>query len=898
MAIWSFSDQGDENSGCSGSNSPFTPPSIYPFDTDNPLSPRLEVRDIDAVPFSQNFVELFDGLGLHIAPSREPKHRVASTIYGSPDVSYDIENYTNIKDIDPEWKHDDIEEIIVMSHKRLGGLATIQEDVTESNVVMTPAALLSEFDIEDMDNLSRADHYLPSGTKTCIRRDNGQKYLIKRRRTWKNTQWSELAILEKLAGLSLPFTAYMRWTFHSGDHVYIVTDYHAGGSLMELVNQHGSLGSHRAVFYASELVSAISSLQAAGIVHRDLQPQNILLDTEGHIVVTNFEHAEFSSTIRSQGASACSGLMDSGTFKMNEYRAPEVYMGWSHDESVDCWSFGMVLYFMFFGTDPYGGREGGEDDRWFHDRIVGFGIPTESLRLVHPMARDLILKCLERNSSMRWSMDKIKTHGYFALVNWDQVSDRGLDVPSFRRSAMEVDRNNFRTEAQRRHASLTPSVFENDRQLGSNSASSLRRTHLVKGTTRSSRPTQNPPVLPELFQPVPTVSIPSVVQEEDEPTSISASTGHPCMEDQLDHPQQPEEPDPAERISRFWADIDREGKGSAVSVTSLEFGGSTGVPYTEAPKLRKHRSVIHSSHRLFNISTSSFQNRLRKKPRSTGALRTQTKQAAVQPMDGLPMGVHQIGSGIGFTYNVPAGVPSKVSVCSFAPPTCLFHGGFSTLNLNLGLGLGRANSGRRAKAKVQKAKMKCDRGACASDSLAPSSSEIGDDHVMQDEGALSRSKEEVGKGTFIREMYRAPSWILSPPDNLPSPLALVNANASDSDYLSPLLPTGSGPGTDASFSMAMTGDPELLTPATLVDSPDCADDIVHEVNISIPKGLKLDLNFSELCEWAGAPSTLRLVPQTPKSIIDEEMMSYAGMSDASDSFVKETWMHLEHAGGC
>lgn len=41
---------------------------------------------------------------------------------------------------------------------------------------------------------------------------------------------------------------------------------------------------------------------------------------------------------------------------------------------------------------PYGGSESEQDDRWFYDRVVGFQIPTEALRLVHPMARDLILK--------------------------------------------------------------------------------------------------------------------------------------------------------------------------------------------------------------------------------------------------------------------------------------------------------------------------------------------------------------------------------------------------------------------------------------------------------------------------------------------------------------------------
>ncbi|KAF8907649.1 kinase-like domain-containing protein, partial [Gymnopilus junonius] len=147
---------------------------------------------------------------------------------------------------------------------------------------------------------------------------------------------------------------------------------------------------------------------------------------------------------------------------MNEYRAPELYLGWCHDGAVDCWSFGMVLYYMFFLRHPYGGPESEQDDRWFYDRVVGFAIPTEALRLVHPMARDLILKCLERNASMRWTMHKIKTHGYFVQVDWDQVSAKRLDVPSFGGLSLELDRTTVLPEAQKR-ISINP-LLDNERQ--------------------------------------------------------------------------------------------------------------------------------------------------------------------------------------------------------------------------------------------------------------------------------------------------------------------------------------------------------------------------------------------------------------------------------------------------
>ena len=263
----------------------------------------------------------------------------------------------------------------------------------------------------------------------------------------------------------------------------------------------------------------------------------------------------------------------------------------------------------------------------------------------------------------------------------------------------------------------------------------------------------------------------------------------------------------SERISRFWDNLCEEERASAASVTSLELGESMGAPFCQAPKLRKHRSSIHPQQRLFNLSTSSFHRKLRMKPRSTGALRP-SKPA--EPIPNLPNGIHQLGSGIGFTYNVPAAISSKPSVSSFTPVNCqsIFRGGFS---LNFGLGIG--NLTRKAKQE-----------SLHLTQFQPFSETDSDQEI----GA--RVARDAGNATFIRDMYRTPSWILSPPENLPSPLALVN------------------PDSPASESE------EAFSPITMVDSEENT-----EVNIIIPKDLDLEYEFPH-----GTPdSTLRLVPSSP-----------------------------------
>ena len=136
-----------------------------------------------------------------------------------------------------------------------------------------------------------------------------------------------------------------------------------------------------------------------------------MLDAEGHLVLTNFDCAEFLPASANTRGTASATAFERGLI---QYQAPEILLGWTHNSAVDCWGFGMVLYFLFFGMVsgahslgpcivdlvhclqcPFGRREPSEDRSMLHNQIIQHPIPMESLRLVHPTARDLILQvCL------------------------------------------------------------------------------------------------------------------------------------------------------------------------------------------------------------------------------------------------------------------------------------------------------------------------------------------------------------------------------------------------------------------------------------------------------------------------------------------------------------------------
>ena len=111
-------------------------------------------------------------------------------------------------------------------------------------------------------------------------------------------------------------------------------DYYCGGSLYSQLKQSVNFPEETAKFYAAELLSALSHLHQNGIAYRDLKLENILIDDQGHIALTDFGLSKYDID-KTGGATTFCGTA--------EYIAPEMLRGQKYGKAVDCWSFGILL---------------------------------------------------------------------------------------------------------------------------------------------------------------------------------------------------------------------------------------------------------------------------------------------------------------------------------------------------------------------------------------------------------------------------------------------------------------------------------------------------------------------------------------------------------------------------
>uniref|UniRef100_A0A6A7G9E5 Protein kinase DC2-like n=2 Tax=Hirondellea gigas TaxID=1518452 RepID=A0A6A7G9E5_9CRUS len=239
--------------------------------------------------------------------------------------------------------------------------------------------------------------------------------------------FNEKRILQEI---NHPFIVNLLWHHRDSTFIYMLFEFVAGGELFSYLRSTGKFPPATAVFYATEIVSALTYLHSLSIVYRDVKPENLLLDKDGHLKITDFG---FSKKLTDRTWTLC------GT---PEYLAPEVILGKGHNRAVDWWALGILIYEMLAGHPPF------FDDNPFgiYEKILHgqFQFP----RHFDGPARDLVKKLLvadrtRRLGNMKNGVEDVRRHKYFRHIVWDDVYNKTTQPPIVPKVSYEGDTRNF-----------------------------------------------------------------------------------------------------------------------------------------------------------------------------------------------------------------------------------------------------------------------------------------------------------------------------------------------------------------------------------------------------------------------------------------------------------------------
>ncbi len=176
------------------------------------------------------------------------------------------------------------------------------------------------------------------------------------------------------------------------DVLYTVMPYMPGGSFADRIGQ----GARPAVEVASVIAQSATALDYAyrrGIVHRDVKPDNVLFDEDGHALVTDFGIAE----ARSQGRLTASGRA-MGT---PHYMSPEQAMGKLVDGRSDIYSMGIVMYEGLVGFPPFDGPDAFAVG---YKQVHEMPVPPQQVHSEIPVEiADIVMRCLNKVPADRYA---------------------------------------------------------------------------------------------------------------------------------------------------------------------------------------------------------------------------------------------------------------------------------------------------------------------------------------------------------------------------------------------------------------------------------------------------------------------------------------------------------------
>ena len=281
---------------------------------------------------------------------------------------------------------------------------------------------------------------------------------------------------------SNPWIVKLKYSFQDEYYLYLVMDFLPGGDLMNLLMKKEVLTEDEARFYTAEMILAVDSVHKLNCIHRDLKPDNILIDKNGHIQLSDFGLAKIadktffpitqkdnagpqrvvnnaSDSITSLNTNYTNNnysirnpsglrprrnrLIAYSTVGTPDYIAPEVFSQSGYGEEVDWWSIGVMFFEMVVGFPPFFSENPSDTCKKIVKWRENFSIPADAN--LSPEAESFILRMVSQPESRLGvhGVEEIKKHPFFKGIDWNNI--RNMKAPFIPELKNDYDTHYFDT---------------------------------------------------------------------------------------------------------------------------------------------------------------------------------------------------------------------------------------------------------------------------------------------------------------------------------------------------------------------------------------------------------------------------------------------------------------------
>lgn len=233
-----------------------------------------------------------------------------------------------------------------------------------------------------------------------------------------------------LQSTSFPFIVHLDYSFKDNSNLYMILEFVTGGEMFSHLRQAGKFTESHSRFYAGQIALVLEYLHHMDVMYRDLKPENLLIDIQGYIKVTDFG---FAKKVKGRTWTLC------GT---PEYLAPEIILSKGYNKAVDWWALGVLIYEMAAGYPPFFA----DQPIQIYEKIVSGKVrfPSHFTTDLKDILKNLLqVDITNRFGNLKNGANDVKNHKWFAAIDWIALYQKKVDAPFIPKCKGPGDGSNF-----------------------------------------------------------------------------------------------------------------------------------------------------------------------------------------------------------------------------------------------------------------------------------------------------------------------------------------------------------------------------------------------------------------------------------------------------------------------